>query len=578
MKGLSRRKFLCSTLRKGFGAYGLTSLALESKRTAESVALAAPVESVCPKSLPPSKELYVIRIIELDTLGYDEPYQNLPDDRLPLTCLQGLVNRRRPQLYLVFDRYDELWLDWLCERGDIDKVRWVGVRELYERFLPYVSGLVVTDPDLPATVNVATMLAGLRGWLPITPRLLPAFDLKVAMDLRGRWKKNVDAYRWFYSIYGSELSQRLCACLDPGVHELRDYFVEFRVPLIWVSGPQDSRRDGAASPGEEKDFLYDLFLKWPSNIPCLGWWDHGQAGEEGIGEGPGVEIASEYGKFEVCTAWDGYAHPVSNLSVHSGTAAAFQQKIHTTPPLARKVYLTFTRTDGDGLNFWHHIYRNLWSQPDHGKVPVGWQLGPTAFDLIPDILDYFYRHATENDVFLNALTGIGYIREDKYAAKLPKAEQEAVWKTYMSLSSRYFKLFDFSGLTTFEEMRPEVLKRLSSLPGLKGIYANYLRSEETTVDNQTFEVMGIPVFRAIAGGADEALETRVGLERAIASVLQDVRRFTPNHRPAFLEVSLTNWMVEMSALVEIEKALGPEYQVVRPDDLAVLYKAAKRAG
>jgi hypothetical protein len=70
----------------------------------------------------------------------------------------------------------------------------------------------------------------------------------------------------------------------------------------------------------------------------------------------------------------------------------------------------------------------------------------------------------------------------------------------------------------------------------------------------------------------------VGLERAVASVLQDVHRFTPNHRPAFLEVSLTNWMVEMSALVEIEKALGSEYQVVRPDDLAALYKAAKRAG
>jgi hypothetical protein len=537
---------------------------------------AAPLESVCPKSSPPSKELYAIRITELDTVGRLAAYPNQPDQRLPLSCLQGMVNRQQPQLYLVFDRYDELWLEWLRKRGDIDQIHWVRVRELYERFLPWVGGSVVTDPDVPATVNVATMLAGLRGWLPVPPELLPGFDLKVAIDLRGRWKKNIEAYRWFYSTYGSELSQRLCANLDPAVHELRDYLVEFRVPLVWVSGPQDSGK-GGASPEDEESFLKDFFLKLPPNIPCLGWWDHGQAGEEGIGEGPGVEIASQYGKFEVCTAWDGWAHPVSNLSIHSGTSATFRQKIHTPPPLAGKVYVTFTRTDGDGANFWRHVYRNLWDQPDRGKVAIGWQLGPTAFDLMPDMIDYFYRHATENDVFLNALTGIGYIREDKFATELPEAEREAVWKNYMSLSSRYFKLFDFSGLTTFQEMRPEVLNRLTSLPGLKGIYANYGRSEETTVENQTFEVMGIPVFRTISGGANGATETRVGLERAVASVVQDAHRFTPKYRPAFLEVSLTNWMVEMSALVEIEKALGSEYKVVRPDDLAALYKVAKGA-
>jgi hypothetical protein len=79
------------------------------------------------------------------------------------------------------------------------------------------------------------MLAGVEGLLPVTPRLLPLFHLKVAQDLRGKWKKDIEAYRWFYAEYGSQLSRRVCAYLDPGVFELRDYFVEFKVPLMWVS-------------------------------------------------------------------------------------------------------------------------------------------------------------------------------------------------------------------------------------------------------------------------------------------------------------------------------------------------------
>ena len=165
-------------------------------------------QAVCPKSASPAQTLWAVRIQDLDKDS---------EERLPLSCLQGLVNREQPRIFLAYDRLDELWLDWLRERGDVKEVRWVGPKELYEQFLPVVKGLVVTDPDLPGSVNVATMLAAVEGWLPVTPRLCPKFDrVKVAMDLRGKWKKNIEAYRWFYSTYGSQLSRRACANYDPG--------------------------------------------------------------------------------------------------------------------------------------------------------------------------------------------------------------------------------------------------------------------------------------------------------------------------------------------------------------------------
>jgi len=572
----SRREFLERGVLAGAGLVG-ANLVSGGREAFSSVPPAEAGESVCPKSARPAETLLTIRIQDLDTVGYDLPYQNQPDERLPLTCLQGLVNREKPRLFLVYDRYDEQWLHWLQERGDVKEIRWVNTEQIYQQFLPVVKGLVVTDPDLPASVNVATMLASLEGWLPVTPRLLPLFSLNIAQDLRGKWKKDIEAYRWFYSTYGSQMSRRACAYLDPGVFELRDYFVEFKIPIIWLSGSADAERSRTASPAEEEQFARELFTQLPANIPCLGWMDHGQAGEEGIGEDPGVTLLSQYGKFEICSGWDGWAHPVSNLSVHSGTTAEFHQKTVAPPPLGNKVYWTYTRTDGDGPNFWRHTYRYLWDQREHGKVPVGWQLGPTAYDLIPDVMDYYYKHATPNDVFVNALTGIGYIHEAHFAEKLPESQQEAVWNQYLELSKRYFRLLDFSTLTTYEEMRPQTLERFTALPGIKGIFANYARSEVTTLENVTTEMRGVPVFRAVArdGGP---LDTRTGIERAVAAVVADVKQFTPQGRPAFLQVSLMNWAVEMRALVEIQQALGPDYVMVRPDQLAALYAAAKHRG
>ena len=354
--------------------------------------------------------------------------------------------------------------------------------------------------------------------------------------------------------------------------------VQDTVDLDFAS--QGRARSPAASWADEEPFARDLFQRLPANIPCFGWWDAGQGGEEGCGEnGPysGVELASKYGKFEICTAFDGFGRGVGNLSVHSGTTASFRQPPPPSPPaLANKVYYTYTRTDGDGMNFWRQVYRNLWDQPAHGRVPVGWQLGPTAVELIPDIIDYFYKHVTPNDVFVNALTGVGYIRESMYLEKLPPADQEAAWEQYMDMSRRYFKRMDLSLLTTFEafQLMPErTLARFTKLPGIKAIYRNYARFPDTTIGNAASELNGVPIFRAVFAGGG-SLATPGEIKGVAAQLAQQLRQFTPAGRPAFLHVSLTNWFVDMGVLVETEKALGRDYVVVRPDHLPALYLEA----
>ena len=526
------------------------------------------------KSRPPARQLHCFRLADLPvTVG---------DLALTLHCLQGLVNREQPRLYLIQDRYDELWLDWLKERGDIDAYREIDIAEVFDRYQGAASCMFVTDPAIPATVNVATMLAAVHGGLVATPDMAPLFRLskgsypdsfKVGADLRVmHWKKDVEAYRWAYEQFGDQLTRKAVAILDPATSAVRDYFVEFKVPILWISNPKDQSHSYQSFP-EERDFVREIFMRWPPNIPCMGW----PLDKTGIGEWEGVRIASECAKFEVCSGNDGYSPTVGNLSVHSGTTATLRQApMPPAPPLERdKIYFAFTRSDGDGLNFQRHYYRKLFDDPQHGAVPIGWQIGATASDFNPSILDYYYRHARPGDYFLNALTGIGYIHEDCYADNYPPAERERIWKEYLDMSAIYLARIDAPMLATFAEMQPERLARFAGMEGVQAMFANYGTTSLTSTETEVSMAAGKPVFRAIGAGTTDMTFTTSGRQRAVQGMIDEVRRLTPTSRPAFLHVFLANWLSHMEMAQTIARELGPNYVAVRPDQLVVLHRQAR---
>lgn len=532
---------------------------------------------VCPKSQAPAKTIITMRLQDLTSFGWDM--------RLTLSCLQGIVNRHQPRLFLIHDRYDELWLDWLRRRGDVETVEWLNAAQVFDRFLPQVSCMFVTDPAIPASINVATMLAGAYDGLVGTPATFQQFnlptggasgDLKQGLDLRKmHWKKDIDAYRWAFKELDRSLSRQAITILDPAEVALRDYLVEFRIPTFWIAGPQDVTKNPAAAPLEEKEFAREVLMKWPPNIPCLGWPTGGDK-ESGIGEDPGIRLASECAKFEVCTAFDGYSPAVGNLSVHSGTSASLSQ---SAPPIKLhrdKVYCAFIRSDGDGMNFIRYYYRQLFDDPEHGKVPLGWQLGTTVSDLMPDIADYYYQHAGPGDCFVNALTGVGYIWEEWYAKGYPSGQQPKILQEYQQLSSNYRQRIDASVMSTGNEMPAPLLKLFASENGIKGIFANYVRSDETTLDNIVTEVAGIPVFRDVMGLAtwltenmDFTTSSQTETER---NVVAEIKKWTPSYKPAFLHIGVNNWLRQMGMLTHIAEGLGPDYVAVRPDQFVELYR------
>lgn len=545
----------------------MTRRAFVGTCAATAAAYAGPAElHVCPKSPAPARRLCAFRAGDLTSFSADL--------RLTLATLQGLVNRAQPRLYLVHDRYDELWLDWLRERGDVDHVEWLEIGQVFERFLPAATQMFITDPAVPGSVNVATMLAAIRNGIVVTPRTADQFPLPagsipdsstLGMDLRGfGWKKDLDAYRWAFDNLSDRLSRQAIAVLAPQESALRDYLVEFRIPILWISGM-----------GEEFDFAHEVLRRWPPNIPCLGWMTSGDK-EGGIPETPGVRLASACAKYTACTAFDAYSPTVGNLSVHSGTTARLRQPVPPRIPLARdKVYIAFVRSDGDGWNFHRHYYRKLFDDPRHGVIPIGWQLAPTAVDGQPDILDYYYRNARPGDCFLNALTGMGYIHEDDYAAAYPPEERERIWREYVALSASYRTRLDTTLLATYSEMRPERLESWARSEAVTAIFANYGRSRITTMENLVTSIGHVPVFRAMNRPPGPFTFTPAARRDAEAFMVTEVRRWTPRQRPAFVYAFLANWFTTMDMGENLMRGLGPEYVAVRPDQLAMLYKESR---
>lgn len=54
-------------------------------------------------------------------------------------------------------------------------------------------------------------------------------------------------------------------------------------------------------------------------------------------------------------------------------------------------------------------------------------------------------------------------------------------------------------------------------------------------------------------------------------MINEIKRWTPPQRPAFLHVFLANWLTSLDMAEGIVKGLGSEYVPVRPDQLGPLY-------
>ncbi|MDW8029969.1 MAG: GxGYxYP family putative glycoside hydrolase, partial [Armatimonadota bacterium] len=523
-----------------------------------------PFPEIFPRSNLPSQHLLVADIRQL-------PF----DWQFAIVALQGLVNRTKPQVYLLFNETDRLWLDWLVKRGWVKTTETVSdPSDLLKRFRKFVKGMVIYDPLLPATKNVATMVCSIEDAIPVSPRLAKQLNLPVIADLRERWRTNAEAYEWaFNNLLGTgdegrgtgkpKLNRHVIACAYPDHIGMRDYFVQHRIFIFWISGPIDGARKGG-DPDTEVRLMERIFAQLPVNIPVMSYPWAGQ--DVGIGEGAGVTLFSEFGKYLVGTI------NCSNLSVHSGIKIPnlTQPKAPPTPPLQLdKVYYSIIISDGDNLPVLTiHNFPQLWGSSVRGKLPLGWTISPSSIMLIPAIVDYYYATATTSDCFLGAVSGIGYCYPDHYGKRFRELDRQRVFDEFLAQTATYMQKMDLRELWIMGVNQPQFIRRYAEkIPNLTALFVDYGRRLSDPAEVTYLTSRNVAVFHAVTGWREE--DSR---EERISRMVNEIRSMTPATRPAFLHVFVWNWGFDLEMLQEVSKRLSNEYVPVRPDHLAQLYQ------
>ncbi|GGD81572.1 GxGYxYP domain-containing protein [Paenibacillus nasutitermitis] len=155
---------------------------------------------------------------KLKQLEVADVYGAPGDIKILMATLQGIVNRAEPRIYLLENK-EEGKFTWLNDLDVPYKVRdnyW----DIMLKFKNEIQGIIVYDPNVPDSINVATTLAGLKNAVVASPGLASKltaapYNLKVLDDLKGKFKDRLDAYNWQYENLWKQTTHRMLVGLSP---------------------------------------------------------------------------------------------------------------------------------------------------------------------------------------------------------------------------------------------------------------------------------------------------------------------------------------------------------------------------
>ena len=418
---------------------------------------------------PPMLYLY-----ELPALTNEAAY----DHAMATATIQGIINREEPTLYVLspWSKMPAYWLNildkkdgWLAERS---REKLASLDDLVALAGDRLKGAVIWDPEVPATVNVATTIAGVEDGVVLSPTLaesaLSRWNLPVLKDLRGMFDgsqsgsaKN-DAYRWAVEEYvkkGRCSSKFLCLYEDAADQRATG-------GTLYVV-----TRDWAAM---NRAFVYDL-SPWTDEVPRddpaqkLGT-DHAtyermleaileQADGKNMTEVAGFFAFQKYSNIPghaskhepVPTEWE-TVHLISPYNGYQNTVAhaCYNQSLHSKAPVASlkqgrpqinldlepKAYVCFLMADYDSATPLYEFMPKHWDDPRRGEIPLAWGVNPNLLDSFPDVIEHYYKTATPNDHFVSDASAAGYMNPNRVQAK------------YMDLfvrhNKRYFQRADMT--------------------------------------------------------------------------------------------------------------------------------------
>jgi len=229
-----------------------------------------------------NKVATVYRIFDIRSIGSggnDEDYNDIV--RLHVS-LQGKLNKQSDEtgvyLYQMYDQTDEFWLSYIQTEGKLlANSETIDIRDfaaLWDVFGKEIiaSGIVVWDPNVPATSNVAATICSVDGFLPVRYDTdadslyswLVSHDVPVKLDLCGMFSgetgktiadtdipstgsKKCDPYLWALERYFDRCNPSMIAYVLDGASQV-------------ASNPVYQNAGGATSPNFNQIYSHDYYI------------------------------------------------------------------------------------------------------------------------------------------------------------------------------------------------------------------------------------------------------------------------------------------------------------------------------
>jgi len=476
------------------------------------------------------------------------------DVQLSVTTMTGVINRQQPKVYLLSSDDAAFWLnqafaqiphDVSPETGD------AALDALLNSYSSSIRGLIIYDPNYVDSINIATMLAGQRDGIVVSPAQAaalqgPPYQLPIIADLRiYQWKSRVQVYSWAERNLLKSSAPNLVAGLDPKISgALRSFLVATRTFIYWLDA-RDFLPDIPYGLASEQELMKSIFSTFPAGTIHLGWFVDEPHGVSLTSEAAMPVLASDF--FENLEVWSS----VQNVQVvgmsRAGASPAPTFHVGSEAAGVPKAYVSFTISDGDNLQYDQHRMARLWEDPVRGTMPIGWTISPALVRVAPSLAAYYINTASANDELIAGPSGAGYMFPSDWPQEQLPAFLSLTGELMQAMNLSVVEVLDTGSSQAFvnQGLQEEYVKVLAPF-GVQGILSGSGQTQSSWKN-----VSGVPVLQNL--GLGDSVNKTVSLVR--------------NASVRYLNVYIMAWSMTPSDLKQVVQQLGNEYEVVTPGRL-----------
>ncbi len=303
--------------------------------------------------------------------------------------------------------------------------------------------------------------------------------------------------------------------------------------------------------------MRDIFSALPTGTAHLGWF---------IDEASGVALTSETAKLVLASDFFTDLEVWTSVQPTVSIVRQISEK-PITPTIAPKVYVSFTMSEGDNLQYNQHRLLHLWQDRARGSLPIGWTTSPVLLQGAPAMAAYYARTATPNDELLAGPSGAGYMFPSHWPAEdLPDFLQRT-GQLMQTMHLNVLEVLDSASTHSGSGMAfpdPALQQRFvqALLPfGLRGILSGAGQSRPSSTVSA-----GVPVFHNL--GLIDSVSKAVTLLRNAASASRQ--------RPLFLNCYVLAWKMTPTDLTQVMHQLGRKFETVTPGTLLAMLSQSRR--